>query len=124
MNKRQAGASWEEAAVRYLERQGVTVTERNFHCSQGEIDIIGYHHGCLCFIEVKYRKDSAFGSAAEAVDEYKQNRICRCADVYLYLRHISQDRAIRFDVVAIGTGTIRWIQNAFDYRKKGRRKWR
>lgn len=124
MNKRQAGASWEEAAVRYLKRQGVAVTERNFHCSQGEIDIIGYHHGCLCFFEVKYRKDDAFGSAAEAVDGRKQNRICRCADVYLYQRHIPQDTAVRFDVVAICADTVKWIPNAFDYREKRRTKWR
>lgn len=120
MNKRQAGASWEEAAALYLIRHGVKVRERNFRCSQGEIDVIGYHQGCLCFIEVKYRKNDSFGNAAEAVDWRKQNRICRCAEAYLYLRHVPADTAIRFDVVAITGETVQWIQNAFEYRR-GRR---
>lgn len=120
MNKRQAGASWEEAAVRYLERQGVHVTERNYRCSQGEIDIIGYHRGCLCFFEVKYRKDDAFGSPSEAVDLRKQKKICRCADMYLYLHRIPQDQSVRFDVVAVCGERIQWIQNAFEYRRARR----
>lgn len=118
MNKRQAGASWEEAVARYLERQGVRVKERNYRCSQGEIDIIGYHRGCLCFFEVKYRKDDAFGSPQEAVDVRKQKRICRCADFYLYQHRIPQDQGVRFDVVAVCGERIRWIQNAFEYRKR------
>ncbi len=120
MNKRQAGASWEEAAALYLERQGMTIRERNFRCSQGEIDIIGYHQGCLCFIEVKYRRDDSFGNAAEAVGLSKQKKICRCADVYLYLHHIPADMPVRFDVVAITGETVNWIRNAFEYRA-GRR---
>lgn len=116
MNKRQAGASWEEAAVRFLEQQGVRVKERNFRCSRGEIDIVGYHRGCLCFFEVKYRRDDAFGSPLEAVDLRKQKKICRCAEVYLYLRHISQEVSVRFDVIAICGERIQWIQNAFEYR--------
>ncbi len=122
MNKRQAGAFWEEAAARYLTDAGVAIRERNFRCSQGEIDIIGYHHGCLVFFEVKYRKDEAFGKAEEAVDFRKQNKICRCADVYLYLKKIAPECGVRFDVVAICGGKIHWLQNAFDYRRAG--KWR
>lgn len=122
MNKRQAGAAWEEAAARYLEQKGVQIAARNYRCSQGEIDVIGYHQGCLCFIEVKYRKDDAFGSALEAVDVRKQNRICRCADVYLYRNRISPDQSVRFDVVAVCGGTVHWIRNAFDYRRAGGRR--
>lgn len=122
MNKRKTGAFWEEAAARYLADAGVTLLERNFTCSQGEIDIIGYHHDCLVFFEVKYRKDETFGKAEEAVDLRKQNRICRCADVYLYQKRISPECSVRFDVIAICGDRIRWLQNAFDYRRRG--KWR
>lgn len=120
MNKRQTGAFWEEAAVVYIERAGVRILERNFRCSQGEIDIIGSHQGCLVFLEVKYRKDDKFGSPAEAVDFRKQNKICRCADFYLYQHRISPDRPVRFDVVAVCGEKIQWIQNAFAYRRAGR----
>lgn len=122
MNKRQAGAFWEEAAVCFLERAGVSIRERNFRCSQGEIDIIGYHQGCLVFFEVKYRRDESFGTAEEAVDGRKQTKICRCADVYLYLHHLTEQTAARFDVVAVCGEKVHWIQNAFDYRRAGR--WR
>lgn len=67
MNKRQAGAFWEEAVTAYLMRSGVNILERNYRCSRGEIDIIGFHRGCLVFFEVKYRNDDRFGTALEAV---------------------------------------------------------
>ena len=66
MNKRQAGAFWEEAVTAYLMRSGVNILERNYRCSRGEIDIIGFHRGCLVFFEVKYRNDDRFGTALEA----------------------------------------------------------
>lgn len=119
MNKRQMGAFWEEAAALYLQRAGVRIAARNFRCSQGEIDIIGFHQDCLVFFEVKYRKDAAFGEALEAVDARKQYRICRCADFYLYRCHKGQELSVRFDVVAVCGETVQWIQNAFDYRKAG-----
>ncbi len=33
MNKRQAGAFWEEAVTAYLMRSGVNILERNYRCS-------------------------------------------------------------------------------------------
>ena len=122
MDKHKIGASWEEAAASYLKNAGVTIAVRNYRCSQGEIDIIGFHQGCLVFFEVKYRKDEAFGTPAEAVDLRKQSRICRCADFYLYQHHVPQERPMRFDVVAVCGDRIDWIQNAFEYRRS--RKWR
>lgn len=83
MNKRQVGAFWEEAVTAYLMRSGVNILERNYRCSRGEIDIIGFHRGCLVF-EVKYRNDDRFGTALEAVGSAKQEKICRCADWYLW----------------------------------------
>lgn len=121
MNKRQSGAFWEEAVTVYLQRAGVKIAARNFRCSQGEIDIIGFHQGCLVFFEVKYRKDASFGAAEEAVGAKKQYTICRCADFYLYQHHFAPDTAVRFDVVAVCGDKIRWIPNAFDYRRA--KKW-
>lgn len=83
MNKRQVGAFWEEAVTAYLMRSGVNILERNYRCSRGEIDIIGFHRGCLVFFEVKYRNDDRFGAALEAVGAQMQEKICRCADWYL-----------------------------------------
>lgn len=101
MNKRQAGAFWEEAVTAYLMRSGVNILERNYRCSRGEIDIIGFHRGCLVFFEVKYRNDDRFGTALEAVGSAKQEKICRCADWYLWKHPAEGDVQIRFDVVAV-----------------------
>lgn len=121
MNKRETGSAWEEAAVCYIRRAGVRILARNYRCSQGEIDIIGYHQDCLVFFEVKYRKDTAFGSPEEAVGAAKQEKISRCALVYLY-SHGGIEQAIRFDVIAVCADRICWYQNAFPFRR-GKKKW-
>ena len=120
MDKRRIGTSWEEAVTCYLQNAGVTIAVRNFRCSQGEIDIIGFHQGGLVFFEVKYRKDEAYGTPAEAVNLRKQTKICRCADYYLYRHHVPQTQPVRFDVVAVCGRNIDWIQNAFAYRSQKR----
>lgn len=103
----------------YLMRSGVNILERNYRCSRGEIDIIGFHRGCLVFYEVKYRNDDRFGTALEGVGSAKQEKICRCADWYLWKHPAEGDVQIRFDVVAVCGKEIQWIQNAFEYRRAG-----
>ena len=115
MNKRAIGTGQEKLAAEYLERQGMKIVERNFRCSQGEIDLIGFHQGYLVFVEVKYRGSTAKGHALAAVDSRKQKRICRVADYYRYSRRISKGTGVRYDVVAIQGEEIHWISNAFPH---------
>lgn len=115
MNTRAVGADKEESAGQYLSQNGIRIKERNFRCRQGEIDIIGYDGEYLVFFEVKYRKDASKGSAAEAVDYRKQKKICRVADYYRMMHGCPDNVPIRFDVVAMDGGGIKWIKNAFDY---------
>jgi len=70
----------------------------------------------IVFVEVRLRKSNRFGSAAETIDQRKQQRIRRTAQVYLQQCR-QNDTACRFDVVAI-TGTpdnyqLEWIRDAF-----------
>ena len=113
-NRRQAGAHYEQEAAAYLKQQGLTILERNFHSRDGEIDLIARDGRYLVFVEVKYRKNTANGEPAEAVDYYKQRHIRRTAQYYLYSRRYGEDTPCRFDVVSILDGQINWIQNAFD----------
>ena len=115
MNKREIGAQKEEQVCAYLLSKGVIIKERNFRCRQGEIDIIGYDGSSLVFFEVKYRSGRSVGSAAESVGYNKQRTICRVADYYRVIHHCGDDTPIRFDVVAIDGGELRWIKNAFYY---------
>lgn len=115
MNKRKVGADKEDLAVAYLAERGFRVMVRNFRNRQGEIDIIGYHEGCLVFAEVKYRSTAEKGSALEAVGFRKQQQICKVADYYRYLHKIPIATMVRYDVVAIQGDEINWIQNAFPH---------
>lgn len=66
-NRRAIGTEYETLAGEYLTRHGYQILCRNFHCRQGEIDIIARDRDYLVFIEVKYRRDEHEGDPAEAV---------------------------------------------------------
>ena len=67
--------------------------------------------------EVKYRSGPGYGDPLEAVDPYKQKKICRTM-MYYYSRHgYGGDTPCRFDVIAVyGDHTIKHLQNAFEFR--------
>ena len=68
----------------------------------------------LVFVEVRYRKYDAFGSAAETVSSAKRTRIITTAACYLQRQRF--EPPCRFDVVAIGGDAphrIEWIHDAF-----------
>lgn len=115
MNTRAIGADKEATACDYLAQNGIKIKERNFRCRQGEIDIIGYDGQYLVFFEIKYRKTTSKGSAAESVNIKKQHKICRVSDYYRMIHHCPDNTPIRFDVVAIDSSEIKWYKNAFYY---------
>lgn len=109
------GSDAELLALRYLEQRGLLCLERNYRCKLGEIDIIMKQQDTLIFVEVRYRKQSAFGSAAESVTTTKQRKLIRAAQHYLQTHRLF-DSPCRFDVLAIGgesSEQIDWIPNAF-----------
>lgn len=109
------GDEAESIALEFLERQGMRLIERNYHCRQGEIDLIMEHRGALIFVEVRFRTGSTFGSALESIDARKKSRIIQCASHYLST--LKASRTARFDVVALSPGNrqldIDWIPDAF-----------
>ena len=116
MNRRSLGTQYEALAAYFLEREGYEILERNFRCRNGEIDIVAKEGDYLCFVEVKYRKNSRSGDALEAVTPLKQQRIIRTAEVYLSARGIDSEHKCRFDAVGIMPGKIRLVRNAFGLR--------
>ena len=113
LNTRKKGTYYEGAACEYLKKQGVVILEQNYRCRQGEIDIIARDGDCTVFVEVKYRKDNAFGDALAAVGHAKQRKICRCALVYCM--HHPWITSIRYDVIGITDTKVEWIKNAFEH---------
>lgn len=113
---RGVGQEGEDIAVEALRRAGYEILDRNFRTPIGEIDVVAREAGVLCFVEVKWRRDSAMGHPAESVTPEKQRRLARTAEWYL-ARHRSFGVAARFDVVAIleedGSPRVEIIRNAF-----------
>ena len=114
-NRRQIGTEEEALAAAFLKAQGYEILKQNFRCRLGEIDLIARDGGALVFIEVKYRKNEAYGNPAEAVNFRKQQTICKVADYYRMKQHVSDEQACRFDVVAIQGSSILLIRDAFPY---------
>ena len=94
------GKLGEDVACTELEKRGYLVLARRYRTRAGELDIVARDGDCLVFIEVKARRDVAFGGAGAAVTTWKQRRIVRMAGDYL-ARHGLLEAPCRFDVVAI-----------------------
>ena len=118
MSSRQVGSHYETLAIKYLEDNGLTITQRNYRCKLGEIDLIGEDREYLVFIEVKYRTTSNIGYSVEAVNYKKQRIISKCASYYCMVNDIDQMKSIRFDVVIFDGNEFEWIKNAFEYIEK------
>jgi len=97
---------------------------RNYRGKRGEIDIVMKDNVTLVFVEVRYRKNNAFGGALESITAEKQSRVIATAEQYL--QQESKAKNCRIDVVAMSQKpqnkalvsssdeyTFEWIKNAF-----------
>ncbi len=112
MNQRR-GQTAENRACEYLLKNGLRVLERNYRCRQGEIDLVMNDADTIVFVEVRYRSNPAFGSAAESVDSRKQGKLITAANHYLQQHPRQAQRPARFDVVSMNGNNLEWIRNAF-----------
>lgn len=111
---------WGEAlAAEYLRKMGFRIVAAGWRCRFGEIDLIASDREYLCFVEVKLRKSSAYGSAGAFVDRRKQEKLRATAQ--MYLSRYPTALQPRFDVVEIYAPrgmeterpTIHVLENAF-----------
>ncbi len=111
------GSGAEKLAETYLVDQGLRFLDRNFNCKLGEIDLIMEDKNVLVFVEVRFRKSSAYGTAVETVTLAKQQKLVRAAQHYLLHNKAVRDRPMRFDIVGIMPGPtglrFDWLPNAF-----------
>jgi putative endonuclease len=117
------GRTGEEEAYFWLRRRGYTVVARNWRTPRrrGEIDLIGWHRGVLCFIEVKTRSRRDLIPAEAAVDAAKQHELRAVARAYL--NHVPGNPGYRFDVVSVYLEPgrpfqLELLQNAFPITEK------
>ena len=116
MLRRLAGTSGERRAEKLLRRRGLRTVERNWHCRQGELDLVMADGETLVFVEVRLRSPRGFADGAGSVDATKRRKLVQAASMYLADHLAWQEAPCRFDVVAIdgGSGEIEWLRNAFD----------
>ena len=112
------GNRGEELASAFLESNGLKIVERNFRCKGGEVDIIARDGKTIVFIEVKSRRNLAYGVPQLAVTPFKQRQISKAALTWLSKNRL-HDSPARFDVIAIllenkYSHQIEHIRNAFD----------
>lgn len=111
-HKQIEGQAAEDAALHYLQQQGLKLLQRNFRCKGGEIDLILQQQHTLVFVEVRKRTDARYGGAAASVTARKQARLVLAAQVFL--QRYRTPPACRFDVIAIDGERLSWIKNAFE----------
>lgn len=112
------GYRGEDHAADFLQKQGLSILERNIHCRGGEIDLVATNGTTLIFVEVRLRQSRRYGGAAASVDARKQRRLVHTAQYFLpwlSKRYFSGDvPPCRFDVVSIDLPHLTWIRHAFD----------
>ena len=110
------GKDAESAAAAFLKKQGLKILSKNQRYTVGELDIIAEDQSGIVFIEVKYRSNPSFGSAAEMVSSQKQARLQKAASLWMQKNNPNMEKPCRFDVIAISDPDykkIEWIKNAF-----------
>ena len=114
MNIGITGTKGEDMVCRFLMKEGYQVLKRNYQCRFGEIDIIAENKEYLIFVEVKTRKNKAFGAPEDAVGYYKKKNIFFATKIFLK-HHGIENKRIRFDVISIilKPFSIKHIENAF-----------
>ena len=116
LSKKEIGDLGEEFAARRLKRLGYRIIDRNFSVPRvGEIDIIAMDGEYLCFVEVRLRSRTDYGTPAETVTAEKRRRLVRTAEIYAVKKGLTH-ALMRFDVVEVyGTEKprIEVIKDAF-----------
>jgi putative endonuclease len=110
-SRRSDGARIEALARDFLQRQGLTPLAANANYRGGELDLVMRDRDTLVFVEVRYRKSTAFGGAAASVDAGKRRKL------FLASHREFARLPCRFDVVAahgdVEAPTFDWLRDAF-----------
>jgi putative endonuclease len=108
------GRYGEAVAVRYLERNGWVILDRNWRSVSGELDVIAEYRGVIAICEVKTRRSTRFGTPLEAVTPTKLRRMRKLAGQWL-AQHQSHATTVRLDIITVlvddaGESQIRHIE--------------
>lgn len=112
------GRQAEDLALSYLQSQRLKLVCRNWSCRHGELDLVMLDGDTVVFVEVRYRRHSAWGGALESIDQRKRQKLVRTAQLFLQQEGRWSSNPCRFDVVTLQASspatTPNWIRNAFE----------
>lgn len=112
------GHAAENHARRLLEGKGYRFLTRNWHCQDGELDIVMLDGEELVFVEVKARRGDRAGRADDAISDAKAESLMTSGEWFLADHPEHHHRIWRIDLVAIsidprtGTATANHYENA------------
>lgn len=117
MDKHLLGVYGEIITARYLRKQGYIISDANYNCRLGEIDLVAINRKYVCFVEVKTRSEDMKYAPADAVDFSKRNKII--ASSQLFLKENNMNKQPRYDIFEVyfegdEPVKINHIENAFD----------
>jgi len=106
------GLAGEQRAIRYLLSRGWEVVAHRFRAGRIELDVVARRGSLVAFIEVKARRDGAFGSPFEAVTGAKRRELVRAARVWVD-RFGRPTDVYRFDCIGLTDNTLEHLEDAF-----------
>ncbi len=104
------GQQAEKCALNFLLKKGLSHWQSNFHCRQGEIDLVMRDVDEWVFVEVKYRKNSHHGQAAEYFHGAKRRKFTLAVKHFMHQQRLNPAMVShRIDLVAIDGDHIQWF---------------
>lgn len=93
------GKKGEEISVKFLQKKGYEILERNWRYKKAEVDIIARKNKVLAIVEVKTRSSNYLGNPQDFVSRKKIKLLVEAVNEYVTSRDL--DIEVRFDIIAI-----------------------
>lgn len=117
VDRQALGIAAEDAALAFLQGRGLGLLARNARYVFGEVDLVMRDGAAVVFVEVRFRRNTAFGGAVASVDAAKRRKIAKAAQAWLASHRTFANASCRFDVVAVTPSAAglccAWITSAF-----------
>jgi putative endonuclease len=107
------GARAEQRAGAHYRAAGYRIVAENARIAGVEVDLICRDGALVVFCEVKERRSGERGDPIEMVDERKQAKLRRAAEMWLACQPQPNRLQVRFDVVAVRPDGLERVENAF-----------
>ncbi len=101
-SKKILGKAGEDFATYWIKKRGFKILTKNYHAQAGEIDIVTFDRQKKIYvmIEVKTRKNDAFGDGIESITRQKLQKIEKAAIAY-FLKETDLDEIPVFEIHAM-----------------------